>query len=179
MIPLILGALAVVLIIFLIAAALQPTDFTIVRRTTISAPATVVFPYVNDLHLWQQFSPWVKLDPHAKNTYEGPPAGVGASFSWAGNSKIGAGRMTITESKPVEVVRMRLEFLKPFVATNAVEFALQPSGNQTTITWSMAGRRNFVMKAFGLLLNMDTMVGGDFEKGLATLKALCETADKK
>jgi hypothetical protein len=174
MIPLILGALAVVLIIFLIAAALQPADFTIVRRATISAPAAVVFPYVNDLHLWQEFSPWVKLDPQAKNTYEGPPAGVGASFSWAGNAKIGAGRMTITESKPVEVVRMRLEFLKPFVATSAVEFALQPAGNQTTITWSMAGRRNFVMKAFSLVMNMDKMVGGDFEKGLATLKTLAE-----
>ncbi len=170
--------LAVVVVLFLLAAALQPADFRIERSVTISAPPAAVFPYVNDLHLWQEFSPWAKLDPHVQNTYTGPAAGVGASLSWLGNAKIGQGSMTIIESRPAELVRMQLEFLKPFAASNLAEFLLRSADGQTTISWSMTGRRNFPMKAFSLVMNMDKLVGGDFERGLATLKTLAEAARK-
>ena len=176
MLTLILGALALLLLILLVVAALRPADFRIVRSIGINAPAGAVFPYVNDLHLWQEFSPWAKLDPQVQNTYAGPAAGVGASLSWNGNAKVGQGSMTIIESRPAELVRMNLVFLRPFPANNQAEFALTPAGNQTTITWSMTGRYNFMSRVFGLFMNMDKLVGGDFAKGLATLKTLAEAA---
>jgi len=174
----ILIVLAIILVVFAIVAALQPARFRIVRSTAISAPPAVVFGWVNDLHAWQEVSPWAKLDPAVKNTFAGPPAGLGAVFSWSGNAKVGEGRMTITESRPNELVRFRLEFLKPFKATNTAEFAFQTEGGQTVVSWSMSGERNFIFKAVGLFMNMDKMVGGDFEKGLASLKALAEAKAK-
>jgi len=178
MIKKILVALAVAVVGIAVVVALQPTEFRVVRSASIAAPPAVVFGYVNDLHKWQEFSPWAKRDPAAKNTFEGPPAGAGAIFSWAGNAEVGEGRMTITESRPDERVRMRLDFFKPIAATNAVEFTFEPEGEQTVVTWSMSGENGFVGKAIGLLMNMDEMVGGDFEKGLADLKSLSEAAAK-
>ena len=174
----ILFALAVIVIVFVIVAALQPAKFRIERSATISAQPSVIFAQVNDLHRWQEFSPWAKLDPDMKLTYAGPTAGTGAAYSWAGNAKVGEGSMTITESRPDELVRFQLEFLKPFKASNVAEFTFKPEGNQTLVTWSMTGEKNFMFKAVGLFMNMDKMVGGDFEKGLASLKALAETAAK-
>jgi len=176
MITTILIVLAGLLVVFVVMASQQPDDFRIVRTATISAPAAVVFAHVNDLHLWQEWSPWAKRDPAAQRTFEGPSAGTGAVFAWAGNRKIGAGRMTITASRPHDLVGFRLEFLKPFTATNTAEFTFQPEGSQTLVTWSMAGKSNFLSKAFGLVMNMDNMIGRDFEKGLANLKALAEAA---
>jgi hypothetical protein len=109
-----------------------------------------------------------------KQSYEGAPAGVGASYSWSGNDEVGAGRMTIIESRPSESIRIKLEFLKPFAATNTSEFTLKPDGNQTALSWNMIGSNNFMAKAFGLIMNMDSLVGGDFEKGLAQLKSVTE-----
>jgi hypothetical protein len=114
------------------------------------------------------------MDPACKNTYEGPPAGTSANFAWAGNKKVGEGRMTITESQPADLIRIRLEFLKPFKATNTAEFTFQPEAGQTVVTWSIFGKNNFMGKAFGLIMNYDKMVGGDFEKGLASLKSIAE-----
>jgi hypothetical protein len=105
--------------------------------------------------------------------------GTGAVYSWAGNSDVGEGRMTITESRPHELVRIKLEFIKPFSATNTTEFTFKPEGNQTAVRWSMAGENNFVSKAMCLFMNMDKMVGGDFEKGLAALKSVSEAAARK
>ncbi|MSU69418.1 MAG: polyketide cyclase [Opitutaceae bacterium] len=175
----ILIALAVIIAGFLIIVALQPADYRVARSATISAPPAVVFAQVNDLHKWQEYSPWAKLDPAAKNTFEGPPAGTGAVFAWAGNADVGEGRMTITESRPDNLVRFKLDFVKPFASTATAEFAFQPAGNQTAVTWSMSGRKNFVSKAVCLFMNMDKMLGGDFEKGLANLKLLSEAATKK
>lgn len=114
-------------------------------------------------------------DPTAKTHFEGPSAGTGASFSWAGNSKVGEGRMTITDSRPDELVRFKLDFLKPFQASNVAEFTFKPEGNQTFVTWSMSGKNNFLFKAVGLFMNCDKIVGNQFERGLANLKSLAET----
>jgi hypothetical protein len=141
----------------------------------ISTPPEKIFPHVNDLHQWEAWSPWAKMDPACKNTFEGSPAGTGAIFSWAGNKKVGEGRMTILESQPDQLIRIKLEFFKPFKATNTAEFIFKPEGNQTIVTWSMFGKNNFMGKAFGLIMNCDKMVGGDFEKGLAAMKSVAET----
>jgi hypothetical protein len=175
MLTTVLIVLAAVVVVFLIVVAMQPSGFRVERSATIAAPSAVVFPQVNDLHKFQDWSPWAKRDPACKTSFEGPPAGTGAGFHWAGNKEVGEGRMTITESRPNELVRFRLDFLKPFAATNTAEFAFKPSGNQTVVTWSMSGERNFFFKAFGLFVNCDKMIGSDFEKGLANMKAIAET----
>jgi hypothetical protein len=175
----ILIVLAVVVAALVIIVALQPSEFRVARSATISAPAPVVFAQVNDFHKWNAWSPWAKLDPAMKQTYEGAPAGTGAVSTWAGNKKVGAGRMTIIESRPNELVSIKLEFTKPFRATNTAEFAFKSERNQTAVTWSMTGEKNFMAKAFGLFMNMDKMIGDDFEKGLASLKSVAEAAAKK
>ena len=113
-----------------------------------------------------------------KKTYEGAAAGTGAVYTWAGNSQAGSGRATITESRPSELIRIRLEFVKPFAATNTAEFTFKPEGDRTAVTWSLTGTRNFMFKAVGLFMNMDKMVGGQFEEGLAQLKSVAEAAPR-
>jgi polyketide cyclase/dehydrase/lipid transport protein len=134
---------------------------------------------VNDFHNWEAWSPWAKLDPAAKATFEGPSAGTGAIFKWAGNKEVGEGSMTITESRPSDLIRIKLEFLRPFEATNSAEFTFKPEGNRTAVTWSMEGKNNFIAKAVCLFMNMDKMVGGQFEQGLAQMKDVVEAAPKK
>ena len=174
----ILIAIAAIVVVFVAVVAMQPSEFRIVRSATISAPPPAVFAQVNDFHNWEAWSPWAKLDPAAKTTFEGPLAGTGAIFRWAGNDKIGEGSMTITESRPSDLIRITLEFVKPFAATNTAEFTFEPEGNQTAVTWSMAGKNNFIAKAVCLFMNMDKMVGGQFEEGLAELKTVVEAAPK-
>jgi len=169
----------VVILIFLIIIALQPGNFRVARSITIAAPPEIVFAQVNDLKKWETWSPWVKIDPAMKQTYQGPPAGTGATSQWAGNKDVGEGRMTITESRPNELIRFSLEFFKPMAGTSTAEFNFVPGENQTTVTWSMTGRNNFIAKAICLFMNMDTMVGSQFEKGLAQLKLNAEAAVKK
>ena len=176
MLDLILILIAIAVIIFVIAVAMQPSDFRVTRTTTISAPASVVFPHVNELQKWDAWSPWAKLDPNAKNSFNGPASGVGAIMRWAGNNKVGQGSMMITESRPDEFIQFKLEFLKPFKATNTAEFTFNSENNQTTVTWSMSGKNNFMGKAMGLIMSCDKMLGGQFEKGLATLKSVVEAA---
>jgi len=170
----ILLGVAVLILGLIILVAVQPGDFRVVRTGTISAPPADVFAQVNDLHKWEAWSPWAKLDPAMKQTYEGAPAGTGAIYSWNGNSQVGEGRMTITESRPSDLVRIKLEFMRPFAATHEAEFTFKPEGNQTLVTWSMAGTKNFMLKAFGLFMSMDKMLGGMFEQGLAQMKAVVE-----
>ena len=174
MLPYILVGIAVLVVLFIIVVAMQPSDFSVTRSAKMAAPPEKVFPYVNDLHQWEAWSPWAKLDPNAKNSFEGPASGVGAAMAWEGNCKVGVGRMTITESKTGGLVRFKLEFVKPMKATNTAEFTFKPEGNQTVIAWTMAGKNNFVGKAFGLFVGCDKMIGGQFEKGLATLKSVAE-----
>jgi len=170
----IVAVVALVVIGFVIVAALQPADFRISRQTTIAAPPAAVFPHVNNLSKWRAWSPWEGLDPNLKRTYEGPASGEGASYAWVGNSQVGEGRMTITESKTNQLVRLRLEFLKPFQATNQTEFTFEPTGGRTAVTWSMTGKHTFMGKAMSLVMNMDRMIGKNFEDGLDKLKAVTE-----
>ena len=170
----VLLVLAAIVLVFVVVVARQPADFCIVRSAAVAAPAAEVFAQVNDFHNWNAWSPWAKIDPDMKQTYAGAPAGIGAIYSWLGTSKVGAGTMTILDSKPNELIRINLEFRKPFKATNLAEFSFKPDGEETAVTWSMSGHKNFFFKAFGLFMNMDKLVGGDFEKGLAAMKAVVE-----
>jgi uncharacterized protein YndB with AHSA1/START domain len=176
---LILLALAVIIVGLVIVIAVQPADFRIERSATIAAPPDEVFAQVNDFHAWQEWSPWAKLDLEAKNTYEGPPAGNDSVFKWSGNNQVGEGKMTIVESKPNELIRIKLEFFRPFAATNTAEFNFKPEANGTAVTWSMYGPNSFMGKAIHLVMDMDKMVGSNFEEGLAELKAKAELAHAK
>jgi len=178
MLPILL-ALAFIAILFIVVIAGRPDEFVVSRSTKISAPPERVFPHVNDLHQWEAWSPWAKLDPDAKHSFAGADSGTSAAMAWEGNKKIGAGKMTITESQPSELIRFRLEFIRPFPATNTAEFNFKPEGGRTVVTWTMLGKTNFFFKEFGLFMNCDDMVGKDFEKGLATLKSVAEAAARQ
>jgi len=157
-----------------ILGAFAPKAFRIERSATIKAPASAVFAQVNDFQNWRAWSPWEKLDPALKRSYDGPVSGTGAKYAWIGNRKVGEGRMTIVESKPGELVRIKLEFFKPFAAVNDAQFSFKPAGDGTAVTWSMTGHNNFLSKAICLFVDMDKMVGGMFEQGLAQMKAVVE-----
>ena len=172
MLEVIFTALALAAAVLAVVVALQPAAFRIVRSATIAAPPDVVFGQVNDLRKWEAWSPWARLDREMQRTYEGPPAGTGAVAIWAGNSEAGQGRLTIVESQPSDLIRLRLEFVKPFACTNSVVFTFKPEGDGTVVTWSMAGTNNFVAKAIGLFMKMDKVVGTQFEAGLENLRSV-------
>jgi hypothetical protein len=172
----ILLGLVAVIVVFLGIVALQPSDYRVTRSAVVSAPAPAVFAQVNDFRKWEAWSPWAKLDPAARSSFDGPQAGKGAIFRWAGNSKVGEGSMTLTESRPSDLVRIRLDFVKPMAGTSFTEFTFKPQGNQTAVTWTMSGEKNFISKAICMFLDQDKMIGGHFEKGLASLKSVVEGA---
>ncbi|MBC8011764.1 MAG: SRPBCC family protein [Burkholderiales bacterium] len=176
MLKIVLLTLAALVVVFLVIVALQPKDFRIERSATLAAVPSVVFAQVNDLRAWQTWSPWARLDPNAKVTFAGPENGVGAAFSWEGNREVGIGTMTIIESRPAERVRIRLDFEKPMKSTSTAEFTFAPASNGgTAVTWAMSGENNFVGRAFCLFVNMDKMVGTQFEQGFENLRAVVET----
>jgi hypothetical protein len=179
MLEIILISIAVIVIVFVVIVAMQPSEFLIARSTIISAPPTAVFPQVNDFHMWKSWNPWGKIDPAMKQTYEGAPAGTGAIYTWAGNKEVGEGRMTIIESRPSDLIRVKLEFMKPFRANHIALFTIKPEGKQTVVTWNMTGQNNFMAKAIHLFMNMDKMIGGQFEKGLADMKSVVEASPKQ
>lgn len=170
----ILIALVLLVAGFVAFVALQPSEFQVERTTTIAAPPTAVFAHVDDLHKWQAWSPWAKLDPNAKVGYEGAPAGKGAAFTWSGNDQVGEGRMMIVESRAPELVGIKVDFTKPFEGTNASTFSFKPAGDGTAITWTMSGNQNFIAKAMCLILNGKKMIGYQLDQGLAQLKAVAE-----
>jgi hypothetical protein len=166
----VIGLIAVLLIV----VATRPSTFRVERSITVAAPPETVFAQVNDFHAWDAWSPWAKLDPQMKTTYEGPAAGTGASYAWAGNDKVGEGRMAIESSERPSRIDIKLVFLKPWAATNTTVFMFAPAPEGTKVTWAMEGHNDFMGKAASLFMNMDAMVGGDFERGLAALKAVAE-----
>lgn len=170
----ILIVLAVLLVLFAVVAALRPADFRISRSTSIAAPPSALFGQINDLREFHNWNPWAKIDPAAVTTFEGPSAGVGSSMHWRGNREVGEGLMTITECRPDELVRCKMAFKKPFQANHIAEFTFKPEGSRTVMTWSMSGTNGFFFRAMCLLMNCDKMIGSQFEKGLANLKALSE-----
>jgi len=140
----------------------------------IAAPQEKLVPLIEDLHNWGSWSPWENLDPLLKRTYSGAPRGKGSIYEWQGNPKVGSGRMEILEATPPSRVLLKLDFLKPFEAHNQAEFTLSSEGSGTKVNWAMTGPQAFPMKLMGLFMNMDRMVGGDFEKGLACIKEIAE-----
>jgi uncharacterized protein YndB with AHSA1/START domain len=165
----------ILLVVLVLVAALllyiatRPDTFHVERTAVIHAPADVVFARIEDLHRWPDWSAWEKLDPAMRRTFSGADKGVGAVYAWKGNDKVGEGRMTIVEATAPTKLDMRLEFLKPFAATNSATFDLTPQAEGTQVRWSMDGKQNFMSKAMCLVVDMDKEVGGDFEKGLAAL----------
>ena len=174
MIRKILIVLAAAIAILLVVIALRPADFHYSRSATIAASPATLFEQVNDLHNFQKWNPWAKVDPNAKITYSGPPSGVGAAYSWAGNNEVGEGTMTLTDSKPGELARFKMEFRKPMEGLSTTDFTFKPVGDKTLVTWGMYGPQPFIGKAMSLVIDSDKMCGDQFEKGLANLAALVE-----
>lgn len=167
----ILLILAAIVALILVVAAFQPDEFRVTRSAIIAAPPAAVFAQVNDFHRWQAWSPWEKLDPAMKRTFEGPVAGIGAIYGWEGNNEVGAGRMTLTDSRPGGFIRVKLQFLKPMEAESTAEFTFRPEGNGTAVTWTMFGKNHYLAKVMCLFMNMDKMLGAQFEQGFANLSA--------
>ena len=169
-------ALAVVVPVagFLIYAATRPDSFRVQRATSIKAPPEKIFPLINDFQRWSAWSPYEKKDPTMKRTLSGAPSGKGAVYEWNGNKEIGQGRMEITETAPPSQLTLKLDFSRPFEAHNIVDFTLEPRGDTTQVTWAIHGPSPFMSKVMGIVINMDKMIGKDFEAGLADLKAISE-----
>jgi hypothetical protein len=181
-VPTIIGTVIVILVVIVVALAFvstRPENFHVERSAQISAPPDVAFSIINDLSRWGRWSPYDKLDPNMKKTFEGPSAGPGAIYIWNGNSQVGEGRLTIVDCKPGELVSMRLEFSRPFKATNQVNFKLAPSEGGTRVNWIMDGKKNFVTKAMSVFMDMDKMVGKDFEQGLANLNTVAQAETQR
>lgn len=174
MLKTILIVVVVLVAAVLIYAATKPDQFRIQRTASISAPAEKIFPLINDFHTWSAWSPWEKLDLAMKKTHSGAPQGKGAVLEWDGNKDVGTGRMEVLESIPSSKILIKLDFLKPFEAHNQAEFTLAPNTGSTQVTWAMYGPQPYIVKVMSLFCSMDKMVGGQFEKGLADLKALAE-----
>jgi len=172
----VIGALLAVL---LATIASRPAGYQVERSASVAAPPEVVYAQVSDFGRWSEWSPWAKLDPNMKTTLSGTPAAVGHGYAWAGNDKVGEGRMTITEAAPASRVGIKLEFLKPFASVSPTSFTLAPDGAGTRITWKMTGTNDFMGKAFSLFMDFEKMIGGDFEKGLAQLRAVSEAAARQ
>jgi hypothetical protein len=173
MIKSLLTGVVALVAVFLILAATRPDTFRVERSTTIAAPPEKIHALINDFGQWQSWSPYEKKDPAMRRIRSGPPAGQGAVYAWEGNKEIGTGRMEIIETTPTSI-RIRLDFAEPFEAHNIAEFTLSPKADATRVTWSMHGPNNFVGKMIQTVIDMDRMVGSDFEAGLASLKALGE-----
>jgi hypothetical protein len=175
----ILIGVAAVIAIILILAVTKPSTFHIERSATIAASPAVLFDFANDSKKFEQWNPWQKIDPNIKNTYSGPQAGVGAACAWVGNSDVGEGKSTIIESKPNELVRLRMEFKKPMESECTVDFSFKPEGDKTKVTWAMYGPQPFIGKLMSVFVDCDKMCGDQFAQGLANLDAAAHAAPKQ
>jgi len=170
----IIGVVVVVAIAgILIYAATKPDSFRVQRVVLINAPSDKVFPLINNIKAWTVWSPYEKKDPAMKRTYGAVTAGKGATYAWEGDKNVGQGSMEMLESGPRKLL-IKLDFLKPFEAHNMAEFSLEPKGDSTSVTWAIYGPSPYMSKVIGTFMNIDDMIGRDFEKGLADLKAAAE-----
>ena len=173
-----LKTIAIVVVVLiaavLIFAATKPDTFRVQREASIKAPPEKVFAFIDDFNRWGTWSPWEKKDPAMKRTFGATTSGKGAVYAWEGNKDVGQGRMEIAESSPPSKMTIKLDFLKPFEAHNMVEFTLEPKGDATSVTWAMQGDTPYFAKIIHVFIDMDNMVGKDFEAGLANLKAAAE-----
>lgn len=170
----IVAVIAVIVAGILIYAATRPDTFRVQRTANIKAPPEKIFALINDLRSWSQWSPYEKKDPAMKRTFSGAASGKGAIYEWDGDNNVGKGRMEITGATPPGKILIKLDFIKPFEGHNTAEFTLEPRSDGTVVTWAMYGPASFMMKAMGLFMNMDNMIGNDFAAGLASLKAAAE-----
>jgi hypothetical protein len=166
--------LAIAIAVVLILAATKPDTLRVQRATSIRAPADKIFPMINDFHQWRGWSPYEDRDPALKRTYEGPDSGKGAVYAWDGNKNVGSGRMEILEASVPSKIIIKLDFFKPFEGHNTAEFTMLPQGDVTNLTWTMHGPAVFMSKLMQVFINLDHMIGRDFEVGLANLKKLAE-----
>ena len=166
--------LLVVVAGFLAYASTRPDTLRVQRSATIKAPPDKIYPLITDLRRWSVWSPWEKRDPAMKRTFGGADSGKGATYVWQGNRDVGEGRMEIVEATPSSKIAIKLDFIKPLEGHNVAEFTLTPKGETTDVTWVMYGPTPFIGKVLGIFVNMDTMIGNDFEAGLASLKSAAE-----
>jgi uncharacterized protein YndB with AHSA1/START domain len=169
--------IAVLIAGVLILAASKPDTFAIQRETTIEAPPQRIFALLNDFHNWSRWEPQANGDPKMKRTFSGSRSGVGAVSEWSGSGNTGKGRMTITESVPFTNVSIMVHRVEPFQAHNLNEFTLEPQGKVTKVTWAMHGTNAYILKVMSVFMNMDRFMGGNFETGLANLKAAAERSE--
>ncbi len=173
-----LKTIAIVVVVLvaavLVFAATKPDTFAVQRATRIKAPPEKIFPLINDFHRWGSWSPWEKMDPDMKRTYSGAATGKRAAYAWQGNSKVGEGRMEIVDASAASMIQIKLDFVKPLEGHNTAEFVLEPKGDSTNVTWTMVGPSPYLAKVMGVFVNMDKMIGKDFEEGLAKLKSAAE-----
>jgi len=166
--------LACIVIGILAFAATKPNTLRVHRSASIKAAPEKIFACINDFHKWTQWSPYEKKDPNMKKSYSGAASGKGAVYEWDGNGHVGKGRIEIADSLPSSKITMNLFFEKPFKGQNVVDFILSPKNNATEVTWDMRGQSAFMAKVASIFIDMDKMIGGDFEAGLANLKAITE-----
>ncbi len=169
-----LFVLLVIVVIVVVSAFRKPDSFRVERTAMIKATPDRIFPLVNDFHNFGAWSPWEQLDPQMSRSMTGATSGKGAVYEWSGNAKAGAGRMEILESTPSSRILIKLDFIKPFEGHNSSEYTFEPKGDSTKVTWAMYGPSPFVSKVMQVFTTMDKMIGGDFEKGLASMKAVAE-----
>lgn len=167
-------ALAILVAVVLLLAAMRPNTFRVQRSIDIDAPADKIFPLINDYRNWGSWSPYEHVDPAMQRTFSGAPSGKGSVYEWRGNKNIGHGRMEILDTAPPSKVVIKLDFFSPFEAHNMAEFIIQPKGNATNVTWAMHGPVPFMAKIIHMFMNMDRMVGGQFQQGLVSMKAVAE-----
>ena len=168
------GALAVLVAAVLIYAATKPDVFRVQRATVIKAPPEKVVAALADFHGWQAWSPWEKMDPAMKRTYGGAERGKGAVYAWEGDKNVGSGRMEILEASAPQKIAIKLDFFKPFEGHNTAEFTMLPQGDGTRVTWLMHGPARFLTRVIQVFMNLDNMIGKDFEVGLVNLKTVTE-----
>jgi len=167
-------AVVIVIAAVLSFAATKPDTFSVQRATGIKAAPEKIFALLDNFHNWGIWSPWEKMDPNMKRTFSGPANGKGSVYEWEGNSKVGQGRMEITDALAPSQVTVKLDFIKPFEGHNIAQFVLEPKGDSTSVTWTMRGPSPYIAKLMSVFFSMDRMIGKDFEAGLANLKATAE-----
>jgi hypothetical protein len=166
--------LAIAVATILILAAGKPNTFSVERAISVKAPPEKIFPLINDFHQWVSWSPYENKDPAMKRSYSGAESGKGAVYGWEGNSNVGSGRMEILEMSAPSKILIKLDFFKPFEGHNTAEFTMLPQGDATNLNWVMRGPAPFISKLMQVFMNLDHMIGKDFEVGLANLKKLTE-----
>jgi uncharacterized protein YndB with AHSA1/START domain len=166
--------LAIAIAAILVLAAIKPNTLRVARAIDIKAPAATIFPLISDFQRWRNWSPYEEKDPAMKRTYGGAESGKGATYAWDGDNNVGSGRMEILEAAAPSKIVIKLDFFKPLEGHNTAEFTILPQGDGTHVTWVMHGPANFMSRLIQVFINLDNMIGRDFEAGLARLKTITE-----